>query len=299
MKKTTFIYAGDAEPDKFKEQDGYRAWRSLICKAYAMAYGRLPDDPSFKEKEGLLVLGGDLIRRSRKENRWDAFFVPAGDILKNTSVIAAIGNHDCRNGIEYLDRFDLPENGPAGFEKRFYSCDYGSCHFAVLDTNVMWDNSEYPDPRTGIPYKDNPNYKAPDIAPVPLVQDWLVKDFAAAGTRPIFVVMHHPMFSPGISIEDGERAAFMREHFLPVMKAHNVKMILCGHQHFYCRTDPDKTGIIQLMGVSGNKLFKGKDITGMACVRELTPAATAITVNEEGDISLKTIDPEGNIIDEM
>ena len=113
MKETRFIYAGDAEPDKFKEPDDYEAWCRLIEKAYTCAYGHQIDDPSFNEKkDGLLVLGGDLIRRSRKENRWDLFFDSADRILNRMNVIAAIGNHDCRNGIDYLKRFDLPANGP-------------------------------------------------------------------------------------------------------------------------------------------------------------------------------------------
>jgi hypothetical protein len=51
----------------------------------------------------------------------------------------------------------------------------------------------------------------------------------------------------------------MRGHFLPLLEAYGVDLILCGHQHIYSRTLPMKGseassgGIVQIMTASGGK----------------------------------------------
>lgn len=290
MKDTKFIFLGDAEPDNFKKPASYELWKALLITAWEETY---PSD----EEDSLLVLAGDLVRRSRKDDNWKDFFAAADPFIKKSAVIAAIGNHDCRDGIDYLYRLKTPENGPEGFERRFYSYDFGCCHFTVLDTNSLWYRPEYDNMKK---YSrkfsiDLPPYD-PVIAPVPLITEWMEKDFENSRGQVIFVLMHHPMFSAGTSEGDNERATFLQENFLPVMKKHGVSMILCGHQHLYCRTDLKKTGIIQLMGVSGNKLFDAWDRSSMEFVHEFTSVASIFNVSEK-QISIKTIDSEKNVID--
>lgn len=294
MNETRFIYLGDAEPDNFKEPVGYGNWRNLLSEAYDKAYGS-----SSEKDKCLIVLGGDLVRRSRKEDNWSGFFDALDPFMEKAAVIAAIGNHDCRDGIDYLKRLKTPQNGPQGFEKCFYSYDHGCCHFTVLDTNSLWYEAEY----DRMPYYskkygfDLPPYD-PEIAPVPLISDWLRNDLEKNCDKVKFILMHHPMFSAGISEGDDRRSMFLRENFLPVMKECGADMILCGHQHFYCRTDPVKTGIVQLMSVSGNKLFDGRDNSEMAFVKESVSSASIITADGEGTIRLQSIDQNGNIFDD-
>ena len=294
MKETRFIFLGDAEPDNFIEPVGYARWKKLVQTAVEKAYGQDP------EGDGrLFVLAGDLVRRSRKGDKWTDFFDAADPYFKDAAVIAAIGNHDCRDGIDYLKRLKTPENGPEGFTERFFSYDFECCHFTVLDTNSLWYDPEYDNmPKYSKKYGfDLPPYD-PDIAPAGLIADWMDEDLSENEDKVKFILMHHPMFSLGTSEGDDEQAAFMRKNFLPVMKKHGVAAILCGHQHLYCRTDVKKTGILQIMGVSGNKLFDAYDKSCMENVKEFVSVATIFTVNGES-MRIETIDADGNDIDDI
>lgn len=275
------------------EQADYIQWGRLLQEAARQAYGDAgstvgcggagSSGSTVGCGDRLLVLGGDLVNKADREDEWEMFFDAGGEILRGMNVITATGNKGKTRAVSYEDRFDLPSNGPAGNEQRFYSCDFGCCHFIVLDSNQMGEAEE---PR------------------VETLQDWIRADLKNTCQPVIFAVMHHPMITAGTSPEDEEKAEFMRRTYQPLLEGAGVDMILCGHQHLYSRSRvigtpmKDDPGMIQLMSVSGTKYFDGWDLSQMEIVREYVSTATVFEA-DDAVIRLKTIDPEGNVLDEL
>ena len=234
----------------------------------------------------LLVLGGDIVNRGNKAEEWRSFI---GELEKVTDPDSA-----GREGVKivtpvtgsaesigaYKDYFYNPGNGPAGYEKNFFSFDYGCVHFLVLDSEYMGRLS-----------RDAGKY----------IGYWIKGDLAA-NTRPVtMAVMHQPMFTVGESFEDDVHAKAMKDGFLVLLHKYGVDFILCGHQHVYCRT-PEITdgrydgGLTQVMGVSGTKFFEAYRGDGMAACREFTSVATVFSTDGE-TIRMETVGAGGNVVD--
>ena len=290
---------GDPQCDRFLSETSkydYTQWGRLLQAAVGW------ENPADSLSDGssgrypLLVLAGDIVNRADRDLEWNAFFSAGGDLLRHMQVICAMGNRGRLPATDYRRRFDLPEGGPdwpqpegnyadrhwlADQDPLFYAMDYGCCHFLVLDTNVMGTK---------------------DPERISLLQDWIREDLQT-NQRPVtFALMHHPMFTVGTSEEDERRAEVLRRHYLPLLEEFGVDMILCGHQHLYCRTKPcesgDDPGLLQLMGVSGTKLFDAWETSDIELVREAVSTATVFHV-EEDRIRLQTLDSEGRTMDEL
>ena len=278
--KLNFIFMSDSHYGRREgEQADYLQWGRLLRRAVRETYG----GSTRCREDRLLVLGGDLVNKADRQEEWDMFFEAGGETLQSMRVITATGNKGKTKAVSYEDRFDLPANGPAGNESKFYSCDFGCCHFLVLDSNQMGREEE---------------------EKVRTLRDWIRADLNRIRQPAVFAVLHHPMITVGTSPEDEDRAAFMRRTYLPLLEEAGVDMILCGHQHLYSRSrvlgapaegDP---GMIQLMTVSGTKYYEGWDLSGMEVSRERVSAATVFRADRTG-IRLRTIDPEGNVLDEL
>jgi hypothetical protein len=149
------------------------------------------------------------------------FFKPYADYLKFFAVFPASGNHEyeSEDAAPFREAFVLPENGgPDGIE-RWYSFNWGDVHFVALDTE-----------RTG-----------------PIQAAWLDADLAANTLPWTIVYGHKPPFSSG---DHGSDGAF-RTHFLPVLEAHHVPLVLNGHDHHYERTTPQNGVIYVVTGGGG------------------------------------------------
>jgi hypothetical protein len=149
------------------------------------------------------------------------------NILKNTVLWPAPGNHDYNNHIPfsappaYYDIFTLPANAeaggvPSGTEK-YYSYNYGNIHFIILDS---YDESRS---ATGA------------------MAQWLQSDLAADTMAWTIAYWHHPPYTKGSHDSDngnllnGELVE-MRENILPIIEAGGVDLVLNGHSHCYERS---------------------------------------------------------------
>lgn len=149
------------------------------------------------------------------------------DVLKNTVLWPAPGNHDYNNHLPfsskpaYYDIFTLPTAGEAGGvasgTEKYYSYNYGNIHFIVLDS---YDESR---------------------AATGAMAEWLKKDLAADTLLWTVAYWHHPPYSKGSHDSDngnhinGELVE-MRENILPIIEAGGVDLVLCGHSHCYERS---------------------------------------------------------------
>ena len=169
-------------------------------------------------------------------------------IEKTTGVpfFNTLGNHDSFDNPPSTP--DNPLFGPGLFEKylgykgrSYYSFDWKGWHFVVLSTHDKL-----------IPSGHWYGISDQQIA-------WLEKDLAAlpAGT-PIVVSAHVPFpQARGVYVED-------RKKVLPILKKHNVKLMLFGHQHAFQAFDWE--GIPCVTGSS----FSGAVWSGARAVRDTT-----------------------------
>ena len=221
----TFLFFSDTQADP--EIGDYSALGELL--AQAVKVGRKPT---------LAIFGGDTVNVGGDADEWQEFWQAAETPLAGLTTAVVAGNHDSHTLL--AEQFDYPRQAPSGQgEGFFYSFDFAPVHFIMLDSNIMGAA------------------KQKDVK-------WLRDDLQSEATRQAIwriAVMHHPMWPVVENPKDAARAATMREHFLPLLEAGGVDLILCGHQHVFALSLPmrgaaasdDGSGIIQIMAASGAK----------------------------------------------
>ena len=285
--KTKFIYMGDSQCARIDEKTfDYTGWKKLLDHACDLLRDESPEQDGEKKEKGLLVMGGDVVNNINSQNEWRSFFDAFSPHKEELKMIAANGNHLRNKSYSekkvFSKRVKIPDNGPAGMEKRFYSYDYGCVHFIVFDSNFMGNGRE-------------------DV--VAHLRGWMEHDLAASSKPVTIVVMHHPMFVIKETFNDYARAELMRQEYMELLDQYGVDFILCGHQHIYARSKAfggsgalDEKGMIQLMGVSGTKVYNDQLTGEMIDVFDNEPVATVFETDGK-TIRLTTINEEGNTVD--
>lgn len=221
----TFLFFSDTQPDP--ELNDFTGVGGLLKQAV-----------EHYTKPELIIFGGDTVNDGRDEAQWYEFWDAAGSSLDDLITAAVSGNHD--NDALLANQFDYPFEAPIRADEGFfYTFTVGQVCFIMLDSNIMG---------------------AANPRDIEWLQNTLQSDIARNASWRI-AVMHHPMWPVVDNPKDAQRAAIMREHFLPVLEKYNVDMILCGHQHVYTRTKPmlgdsaaeNIFGIVQIMVASGDK----------------------------------------------
>jgi hypothetical protein len=155
------------------------------------------------------------------------FFAPFASILRSTPFWPTPGNHDAISSSAgtqsgpYYEAFVLPAMGEAGGvpsgTEAYYSFDYASAHFVVLDTSDV------------------------SLAPESPMLAWLATDLAATDQKWIIAYFHHPPYTKGshdsdASTDSGGRMVQVRETVLPILEEGGVALVLAGHSHSYERS---------------------------------------------------------------
>lgn len=159
---------------------------------------------------------GDMVDDGLSERSWQQFFDVEHDLMRDTVVFPAIGNHDRQGPHRSVDNFrryfSVPDSAPDG--ERYYSFSYGNSRFIVLDSNVY-------------------SFALTDQTA------WLGSELAAARVdstvEHVFVVMHHPPFS--VSLHGGNEA--LRQVWTPLFARYRVDAVFSGHDHVYSRASHD------------------------------------------------------------
>lgn len=194
------------------------------------------DSPAF------IVFSGDLIAGNPDNeivklqyNRWRKVMEP---VLSRIPVYVIPGNHEIngpgQNRI-FQEVFEMPENGPEGYEELCYSFDYENCHFVCLDTNYYGKFH-----RLG-----------------QLQYDWLKHDLAKTDREHIFVFGHEPAYPVGPHKGNSLDVYIQeRDRFWNLLKEYKVKAYFCGHEHLYNRQLID--GVYQVInGTCGAPIHRG------------------------------------------
>ncbi|MCL2392776.1 MAG: metallophosphoesterase [Oscillospiraceae bacterium] len=184
----------------------------------------------------LVLFGGDVINNGWNPYEWQDFWQAVATPLYGLTTAAAAGNHDSHP--LFAEQFDFPDTTPATQDEGFfYSLSTEFVHFLMLDSNIMG---------------------AANARDIQWLRDELHSEAAQQAAWRI-AIMHHPMWTVVDNPRDARRAETMREHFLPILEAYGVDIILCGHQHVYARTMPMQgdeaadSGIVQIMVATGGK----------------------------------------------
>lgn len=198
----TFLYLGDAQNGLLSH------WSRTIRAAYAAA----PD-------ARFIIHAGDLVDKASRDYEWAQWFKAVGFIHGMVPAIPVAGNHeyfwpgvdpaDSRRLLSILWRpqFKLPEveGLPDTLRETVYNVRYSDdVEVFVLDT------------------------QGGELA---AQAAWLDRALAASTARWRVATFHHPIFSSGRERDNKER----RDALLPVLRKHDVDLVLQGHDHTYAR----------------------------------------------------------------
>jgi hypothetical protein len=171
----------------------------------------------------VLHMGDMAYENGTDEQFQKKYFDVYEDTLRNTVVWPAMGNHEGRtangaNGVgPYFDAYVCPTNGEAGGvgsgTEAYYSFDYGSIHFVVLDSFDVDRNGQGAMAR------------------------WLRDDLEQVKADWLVAYWHHPPYTKGSQDSDAAKESIeMREQILPILESHGVDVVLTGHSHIYERS---------------------------------------------------------------
>ncbi len=176
---------------------------------------------------------GDFVYDGGHADEWiPHFFRPAGALLSRVPVFPCVGNHETMGGdsgaTNYRKLFTLPDVEPQDPDdaERWYSFDYGRCHFICLDTES--DFSTTSDQYKWLIKGDHPKYETGDLP-----EAWKGKTSYGTLDR-IFVFFHRPAYSSGPHRGEQE-AEDLRTILVPKFKQYKVDMVFSGHEHLYER----------------------------------------------------------------
>lgn len=164
----------------------------------------------------LYLHSGDMVEWGNSLAAWKDFFDIESPLMQSSLLLPTIGNHELygegTTPVHYLDYFALPLNLSAAEE--YYSCDYGSVHFLVLDTESLDMASQL---------------------------DAISSDLAAASAgypnpRFIVVLMHRPAYSN--SNHGGDENYPYSSTWGPLFEEARVALVVEGHDHCYERFEP-------------------------------------------------------------
>ena len=190
---------------------------------------------------GDLVSGGD----GADDNEWGEWFAATSWLAQETLVAPAIGNHEYFEEFEdtpqerrVLGRhwpvtFALPGNGAAATASSTYWFDVQDVRVAVLDGT-----------------------SALDLGTAQAQAQWLDKVLANNPHPWTIVLLHQPFYSP----REGRENAALRDVLLPVVRRHNVDLVLQGHDHTYGRRGEGEAATPQyVVTVAGPKQYRLSD----------------------------------------
>ena len=152
---------------------------------------------------------GDLVQDGREAPLWTTFFDIEGCLLKKTVFFPALGNHE-RNSAHFREFFSIG--------KPYYSFDWGSAHFSVINSDVA-NAAELAEERQAFWLEQ---------------REWLEADLKASQKADFrFVVMHHPPIT--VNSDRGGHVSKETPLLMPMFEQYKVTAVLAGHDHNYQR----------------------------------------------------------------
>ena len=204
----------------------------------------------------LYISMGDLVDNGEQAYQWRTWLDSIKPLSARIPLAPTLGNHEMytldwkmREPRAYLNYFDVPNNGNATFNRRYYSYDYGDVHYVVLDTQLYESTHE-----------DNHDTHHPDLYDVQV--QWLRQDLALNTKKWTVVLMHRDPFQYAFDRPGASRAAGFDEEgvlFMPIFDEFHVDLVLSAHLHSYRNRghvrnfDRDASGPLYILtGIAGD-----------------------------------------------
>jgi predicted phosphodiesterase len=224
-----------------------------------------------KTAPDFVIHTGDLVADGDDPSLWPIFFSIEKELLRSTVFFPSLGNHE-RNNYRYYDFFDM--------RTAYYSFDWGSAHFAVL-------NSDLGNAAQG---------KVAREAFWTEQTQWLEADLTKAqkaGLR--FVVMHHPPFTAMKSRQGGNKQVVQ---LVPLFEKYKVHAVFNGHDHNYQHHLKDGVHYI-VTGGGGAPLYAvDAPIPGIT-LKALSTENFVVVKVDGSQAALQALQLDGALIDEF
>ena len=162
-----------------------------------------------------LLHTGDFLYLAHDTDEWREFWAVTTPELSEIPLIPVHGNHEL-----FLEQYFGMVAAPGNEE--WYSYDIGPLHLAVLNDSRDSDGL------------------AEQAA-------WLDEDLAQSTAPFKIVATHRAFYSSG----NHGSTATLQEHIMPVIEAHDIPLVLTGHDHGYERTHPMRGGEVQSSTAEG------------------------------------------------
>ncbi|MEK7866550.1 MAG: metallophosphoesterase [Planctomycetota bacterium] len=219
-----------------------------------------------KERPLFLLHTGDLVSNGSKTAVWDDFFDEGRDLLAESPIYPALGNHE-HDADDYFEAFELPGT------ERWYSFDVGDAHFLALDSNMSYLTSGRQ-------------------------RDFLRRDLEDHATSPwSFAYFHHP---PYCTSENGIRdleAMLLRATLLPPLEKLHVTAVFNGHNHNYQHSLVKGIHYVTTAG-GGAGLYDMGDAESWTVTRAKAHHYTRVSVAPDL-VTVTAIDLDGKTIEEF
>jgi 3',5'-cyclic AMP phosphodiesterase CpdA len=224
-----------------------------------------------KVQPDFVLLVGDLVADGDDTALWPIFFSIEKDLLNKTAFFPMLGNHE-RNNRRYYEFFDATTP--------YYSFNWGTAHFAVLNTDVG-------------------NMAASRAAREAFWAEqtgWLEADLARAQKADFrFVAMHHPPFTAVKSRQGHDTPA---TPLVPLFEKYKVHAVFCGHDHNY--QHHLKNGIRYLVSGGGGAPLYPTDSPIPGITQKAESVENFLKVSVEGNTALiEAFRPDGSSIDKL
>ena len=240
---------------------------------------------------------GDLTDNGQSDWHWRSFFEAMSSIPASLPMVPVMGNHECY-GLDwkfcqptrYLKTFALPANGSSRLQGYYYSYDYGSVHFIVLNTQML---------------------ELADFQPGLLSEQllWLHQD-SKAHNKPWQVVLMHKDVLAYDEYQQGTKTtggiSDVGRAFMKAFDALGIDLVLTGHMHTYRNRGhikdmkPATDGPVYIMsGPIGNEQYRVPADTAYdrTAIYQPTPENYLLLKSEKKELTITDYTANGELIE--
>lgn len=195
----SFIYLGDI-------QNGIHSDASRVVR------NAFRDRPN----ADLVLQIGDLVNDAHADAQWGELYDAFSYTLGTQNMLTTPGNHEYDGELssQWQNQFSYPENGPQGVGEVYerlagtvYYTDHEGVRFVSLNSNQV------------------------DTESLQIQAEWLNTVLTDNPHQWTVVFFHHPAYS----LDEGRNNLGIRQSWGPILEAHNVDLVLSGHDHAYGR----------------------------------------------------------------
>ena len=213
-----------------------------------------------ERKPQFVAVAGDLVESGGEQRDWDAYWRLTAPLAADAFLLPALGNHDYYGGpgifgfyepqataralAKYRTYFDLPGNGTAAHDERYYAVEWGPVTVVVLDLNNGLPQ-QGPNDSNFYMLGEGEGGTAPDWQPGSPQYRWLEKTLQGAQQRQgfTFVVAHHCPYSSGVhGLPPGRGegldplSGLPLRALSPLFLHYGVDALFTGHDEMYERS---------------------------------------------------------------